>query len=221
MPADRAAVLALHFQNEIVDPAGTIARRGNAAQIAERQVLQNTGRLLAHARSNRMPVLHVGSGYTAGYPELNRNVPLFSEHEKHGSMQVGTWGAAFHPAVAPADGEPQVYHGGIGVFAGTGIQKLLIERGVGRLLVAGVSTRLVVEAVVFEATDRGYPVSVVQDCCASASAELHSGALRVLAMFATIVSVDDVVGVADGEADGVADPVADPVRPAQRRPSAP
>jgi nicotinamidase-related amidase len=206
MPADRAAVLALHLQNEIVDPAGTIARRGNAVQVAERRVLQNTARLLAHARSNRMPVFHVGSGYTAGYPELNRNVPLFAEHEKHGSLQVGTWGAAFHPDVAPADGEPQVHHGGIGIFATTGIQKLLTERGVGRLLVAGVSTRLVVEAVVFEATDRGYAVSVVQDCCASASAELHAGALRVLAMFAAIVSVDDVV---DAVADRVADSVPD------------
>jgi biuret amidohydrolase len=198
MAADRTgqdtAVLALHFQNDIVDPAGTIARRGNAAQVAQGLVLQKTARLLAHARGNRMPVIHVGSGYTPGYPELNRSVPLFAEHERHGSMLVGSWGAAFHPDVAPAPGEPAIYHGGIGIFASTDVEKLLTERAITRLLVAGVSTRLVVEAVVFEATDRGYAVSVVADCCASASAELHVGALGVLARFAAVVSVDDVAG---------------------------
>jgi len=83
---------------------------------------------------------------------------------------------------------------GIGAFAATPIGGLLPPPDGTRVYIAGVSTRLVVEAAVFEFTDRGYAVSVVEDCCAAASPQAHADAVKTLALFAAIESADEVIG---------------------------
>jgi ureidoacrylate peracid hydrolase len=61
------------------------------------------------------------------------------------------------------------------------------------IYIAGVSTRLVVEAAVFEFTDRGYAVSVLEDCCAAASPQAHADAIAALKLFAQIQSSAEVI----------------------------
>lgn len=187
-----SVVAIFNMQNEIIHPDGKIGARGNAAVVRERGILGHTAALLATARSVSVPVIYVGSGYNASYDELNRSVPLFAEHEPEGRLQVGSWGAQFHPDIAPQDGDTVLYRGGIGCFATTPIAKLLPPPDGTRVYVAGVSTRLVVEAVVFEFTDRGYPVSVVEDCCAAASPQAHADAIKTLGLFAAIQTAEQV-----------------------------
>jgi biuret amidohydrolase len=182
-----------NLQNEIVHPDGSIGSRGNAAVVAERGVLSRTAALLAAARAAAIPVVYVGSGYNASYDGLNRTVTLFAEHEPEGRLQVGSWGASFHADIAPQDGDTVFYRGGIGAFAATGIGDLLPPPDETRVYIAGVSTRLVVEAAVFEFTDRGYAVTVVADCCAAASAQAHEDAIKTLRMFAEIETSEQVI----------------------------
>jgi nicotinamidase-related amidase len=181
-------VAVFNMQNEIIHPDGTIGARGNAALVRERGVLANTAALLAAARGRGAPVFYVGSGYNDRYDGLNRSVSLFAEHEPEGRLQMGSWGAQFHADIAPQDGEVVLYRGGIGSFAATPIGELLPAPEDAYVYIAGVSTRLVVEAAVFEFTDRGYAVSVVEDCCAAASPQAHEDALKTLRMFAVIES---------------------------------
>jgi nicotinamidase-related amidase len=181
------------MQNEIIHPDGKIGARGNAAVVAERGVIPNTAALLAAARAARVPVCYVGSGYNARYDGLNRTVTLFAEHEPEGRLQVGSWGARFHGGIAPQDGDAVFYRGGIGAFAATPIGDHLPAPENTRIYIAGVSTRLVVEAAVFEFTDRGYAVTVVADCCAAASPQAHEDAIKTLRMFAKIESSEQVI----------------------------
>ena len=185
------AVTVFNMQNEIVHPDGNIGARGNAAVVRERGVLANTAALLAAARARGAPVYYVGSGYDEHYGGLNRSVPLFAEHEPHGRLRIGSWGAQFHAEIAPRDGEAVLYRGGIGAFAATPIGDLLPAGA--HVYVAGVSTRLVVEAAVFELTDRGFTVSVVEDCCAAASAAAHEDAIKTLRLFAAIEPAAQVI----------------------------
>jgi nicotinamidase-related amidase len=143
-------------------------------------------------------VFYVGSGYNASYDGLNRSVTLFAEHEPEGRLQVGSWGAQFHPDIAPEDGDTVLYRGGIGCFASTPIAELLPPPEDAHVYVAGVSTRLVVEAAVFEFTDRGYPVSVVEDCCAAATPQAHADAIKTLRMFAAIEPAGQVISRISG-----------------------
>jgi nicotinamidase-related amidase len=182
----KPAITIFNMQNEIVHPDGYIGARGNAELVRQRGILGRTAALLAAAREQGVPVFYVGSGYNEDYDGLNRSVPLFAEHEPGRRLQVGSWGAQFHADVAPREGDTVLYRAGIGAFSGTPIGSLLGTPEETYVYVAGVSTRLVVEAAVFEFTDRGYPVSVVEDCCAAASPQAHADAVRTLSLFAAI-----------------------------------
>jgi nicotinamidase-related amidase len=186
-------VTVFNLQNEIIHPDGSIGARGNAAVVAERGVVPNTAALLAAARAAAVPVFYVGSGYNSRYDGLNRTVTLFAEHEPEGRLQVSSWGARFHDGIEPHDGDTVFYRGGIGAFAATDIGDHLPPPDGTRVYLAGVSTRLVVEAAVFEFTDRGYAVTVVEDCCAAASPQAHEDAVKTLRMFAEIASAEQVI----------------------------
>jgi biuret amidohydrolase len=187
------AVTVFNMQNEIVHPDGHIGARGNAALVADRGILANTAALLAAARQCGAPVFYVGSGYGESYEGLNRSVPLFAEHEPQRRLQVGSWGAQFHADIAPQPGDTVLYRGGLGAFATTPIGELLGAPADTYVYIAGVSTRLVVEAAVFEFTDRGYAVCVVEDCCAAASPQAHADALKTLGLFAAIAPAEQVI----------------------------
>jgi nicotinamidase-related amidase len=188
-----SAVVLMHLQNDVIDPAGTVGRHGNAAEVARRDVLARTAALLAAARSAAVPVAHVGAAYTPATAGGARNVPLFAHHEHDGRRFIGSWAADFHPAVAPVAGDIVHHHFGVIAFEGTTLSRDLTQRGVNHLYLAGVSTHIAVLATTFAATDRGYYVSVVDDCCAAATPELHDTALQTLRLFAEITTSDAAV----------------------------
>jgi len=188
-----SAVVLLHMQNDVLDPEGAVGRHGNAAEVLRREVLPNTAALLSAAREAGILVIHIGSGYMPGGQGAGRNVPLFAHHEHDGERFIGTWPAEFHPAVAPTGDDVALYHFGVVGFEGTALARLLTTRGVNHLYIAGVSTHLAVLATTFSAVDRGYYVSIVDDCCAASPGELHTSALGTLRLFATIESSAAVI----------------------------
>jgi biuret amidohydrolase len=186
-------VMVYNVQNEIVHPDGHIGARGNAKLVAERGVLANIAAVLSAARSVGVPIFYIGNGYNENYDGLNTSVPLFAEHGPQRRMLIGTWGTAFHDDVAPHDGDKVVFRAGLGAFANSEIGRLLPPAACTHVYVAGVSTRLVVEAAVFELTDRGYAATVLEDCCAAANPDAHADALKTLALFAKIESSHDLI----------------------------
>ena len=189
------AVIALHFQNAVIHPDGVIARRGNAEQVKERNVLQNVQRVFKSAREAGTPVIHVAGSTLRNHPGVISSAPEFRAVLSEGVFLRGSWGASFHDDAAPVPGEAVIHHAGILSFPGTGLEELLDGYGVRRVAVFGVATRLVVEAAVFELTDRGYETFVVEDCCASGRADLHTQSIEILRAFATIVSSAEAAGL--------------------------
>jgi biuret amidohydrolase len=189
------AVIALHFQNAVVHPDGVVARRGNAAQIGERHVLQNVRSLFRHARECGVPIVHVATTTPAKAPATASSAPMFKAVFAEGIFAEGSWGAAFHEDVAPEAGEKVLHHAGLLSFPNTDLGEILRAHGVQRVAVCGVATRLVVEAAVFELTDRGFVTYVIEDCCASARADLHDQSVEILRGFATMLKADDARGL--------------------------
>ena len=189
------AVLALHYQNAVVHPEGVIGRRGNAEQVLKRNVLANVKRLFTSARGASVPVIHVACTTPAEPPASASSAPMFAAVFSEGVFARGSWGAAFHDDAVPLTGETIVHHAGILSFPHTGLGDALERSGATKIAVCGVATRLVVEAAVFELTDRGFETYLVEDCCACARAEQHDQSLDVLRGFATIVSSADTSGL--------------------------
>lgn len=188
-----SALVLLHFQNDIVTEDGAIGRHGNGQRVAESGVLAHASDLLHEARLREVPVVHVGAQVRPDDERVNHASPQQSRALEHGLFRPGSEGSMFHEDVAPLPDEKQVLRPGIGLFAGTDLDEYFDHRRVVHLVLCGVSTRVVVEAAVFDATDRGMAVTVVSDACTAASPAEHDEALLVISRFAQVTTTSDVV----------------------------
>lgn len=99
--------------------------------------------------------------------------------------------AAFHPDVAPLQGEKVFMKDDVSAFNGTGLLPFLREEGVERLVVCGMMTHMCVEAAVRAAHDLGFECVLVSDACATR--DLTYGGRTVTAKdvhAATLATVD-------------------------------
>lgn len=80
-----------------------------------------------------------------------------------------------------------------GVFSSTNLHYVLKNLGIESLFCVGVYTNECVETTVRDACDLGYLVTVVEDCCATVTPELHHASLANLRdRYARIVTLDEV-----------------------------
>ena len=189
------ALIVMDMINEIVHPEGVYAAHGYAEQAARRQVLARTATALAQARTQGVPVIHVVVGFSPDYSEAPRQSPVFATALSEGALVLGAWGTCIHDAVKPGPGEPILTKRRVSPFFGTDLDLVLRTRGVDTLLLAGVSTDLVVLAAARDGHDRDYRVEVLSDATVSASDELHDAALTVIARTARVLTVNEAFSV--------------------------
>lgn len=187
------ALLVMDFENDIVHPEGAFKDFGFAQMVQDNGVLDKTAQLLAAARDSGTLVLYVSVKFRPGYPERPANAPLWQGLHAANALVEGSWGAAIHDAVAPQEGEAVVTKRGVSAFTASDLEPILKHKRIGTLLLAGVATNFVVEGTAREASDRGYQVVVVGDCCASVNQEAHDAALSVaLPFLSTIATLEEV-----------------------------
>jgi nicotinamidase-related amidase len=186
------AVVAVHYQNDVVHPEGKLgAAAANPALIA------NALRLLQGARVAGVAVVSVRIAFPA--EGVTVNAPIFAAAVERRAVVEGSWGAEFHERLAPAEDEPVVTHARVNAFYDSDLEPVLRDLGVDRLVVAGVATHSSVEHTARHASDLGYEVVVAADACASADPELHAAALRVVEPHvARLATVGEVLGELDG-----------------------
>ena len=109
-------------------------------------VLSRVAGLIERARAERVPVLHVRHDGGAGDP-----------------LQRGTPGWEIHPAVAPRSGEPVVDKTRCSAFWDTQLGEELRQRGIERLVIAGMQTEYCIDTSCRAASDLGYRVMLVED----------------------------------------------------------
>ncbi len=140
-----------------------------------KQVVPNIRRLQDGFRAAGLEVVHTKGRGTKGGHCLGgvRVRPLRSDQAPRRRGII--------PELAPQDGEVVIEKDTPGPFGVTNIDHALRMLGVDILVVTGVVTDQCVEATVRGAFDFGYQVILVEDACATVSAELHDGSLRALA----------------------------------------
>lgn len=187
--APAAALVALHYQNDVLHPDGRI-RVGLDGDTPRRTALIAAAQaLLRGARERRLPIVHVRVAYSADGSDLLLNAPIFRSVAASQAVVEGSWGAAFFEGLAPEAGSAQefvVRHQRVNAFHGSLLDEVLRMAGARHLIVAGVATHSVVESTVRHAVDAGYEVTVAADACASADPAAHEASLRSMALIARI-----------------------------------
>ncbi len=106
--------------------------------------------LLAWFREQNLPVVHV--------QQIN-------QEEKASALQADSKGAAFHKALAPAEGEKVVQKHYPNSFQETDLAAYLKSKKTSSLVVAGTMTHLDIDVTVKAAKELGYDCTLISDAC--------------------------------------------------------
>ncbi|MCO8121590.1 cysteine hydrolase [Stieleria sp. TO1_6] len=157
----------------------------------ERLVLPNVRALQDIFRTHQIEVIHTR------IQALTRDGRDRSKgHRRLGLLAApGSREADFLEIIAPDKGRDEIVINktASGVFSSTNIHYVLKNMGIESLFVVGVYTNECVETTVRDACDLGYLVTVIEDCCATVTPELHEASLSTLRdRYARILKFEDV-----------------------------
>lgn len=158
----------------------------------EETVLPNVRTLQDQFRSHGLEVIHTR------IQSLTRDGRDRSKGHRRLKLLAapGSRDADFIEQVAPLDERDEIIINktASGVFASTNLHYVLKNMGIESLFVVGVYTNECVETTVRDACDLGYLVTVVEDCCATVTEQLHEASLTTLRdRYARIVALEEAM----------------------------
>ena len=161
------ALLVVDVQNDFADPAGSLYVHGGE----EVPALINVE--LAAARAAGALVVFTQDWHPAETPHFVTSGGIWPVH-----CVGGTWGAELHPALDAAPSEPRIRKGTggedgysgftmadplTGEKASTGLEALLRQAGIERVVVAGLATDYCVKATALDAVALGFETAVLRE----------------------------------------------------------
>jgi nicotinamidase-related amidase len=123
------------------------------------------------ARGAGLPVIHVGIGFRAGFPEINPRNRIFGAIRNSG--RFGGDGLEFHPDVAPAAEGIVVTKRRVSAFAGSDLELVLRASEIDTLVLTGIATSGVVLSTLRQAADLDFDLTVLSDGCLDGDPEVH------------------------------------------------
>ena len=180
------ALIALHYQNDICHPDGKIPFAIDRTGPMSGRFLEASRKALGRARQLGFVIAHVHITFSPDYADLPRHGRLFRKVAELGAVKLGSWGAEPYTGFEPLPGETCLVHKGNSAFFETGLEAILEARALTDLTVCGLATQFSVEHTVRDAADRGFRVTVLRDCCASANAAAEAAAFEVMSMLAEV-----------------------------------
>jgi nicotinamidase-related amidase len=181
------ALMIIDMQRDFVDPGGFGEALGNDVSLL-RKAIAPTRKVLEAVRAKKMLVIHTREGHRPDLGDLPPSKKLRG-HLKTGIGDKGPMGRILvrgeygHDIIddlKPAPGEPVVDKPGKGAFYATDLDSILHNRGIGQLVVCGVTTEVCVNTTVREANDRGYDCLVLEDCVGSYFPAFQKAALEMI-----------------------------------------
>jgi nicotinamidase-related amidase len=188
----RTALVLLDYQNYNVHPDGYWAKAVPGSVERAAPAVARTAEVLASARRANITVVHVQHAWREGHPDVNPHTPWQAQARTAGRSIEGTWEIEFVGALAPIAGELVIRKRAVSGFAGTELDRLLRIHDVSTLVIAGIITNFATEGTARDASDRGFRVIVLTDCCESVSDEMHQFSITQILPF-----VGEVASAAD------------------------
>lgn len=182
MPIDptRTAVLALHWQVNVIAPVGFFGPM-LAEPVAASGVVPRAVAFHDAARAAGVQMVYTRFTVPDGEGGLVRNTGFMQAvGDAQLAFRPDSPGAALIPEMAVRDGDRVVDNQRLSGLAGNNLPEWLRDRGLDTLLVTGVATNLTVEQTARHGTDLGFVVHVVSDCVTAADDAVHQASLANL-----------------------------------------
>jgi len=177
---ERTALVVVDVQNDFASPAGSLSVSGAEAAIGP------INREIGRAEAAGALVVYTRDWHP---PETPHFAPFGGKWPVH--CVRDTWGAAYHPDLVVLDDSPQihkatgledgysafsVYHLASGETGSTGLERLLRERGIERVVLAGLATDYCVVESGLDARREGFEVTVIEAAVRAVDLEAGDGA---------------------------------------------
>lgn len=186
------ALLACHFENDVVGPNGAFAPFFRA-EIEQRGVIDAARRLIDGAHRSGTRVVYTRVAFQEGHRDLVPNIPLLGVVAQQGSLLDGTSGAEIIDELKPAGDDWVTTNPKVSAFAASDLHERLQADGVDTLVIFGVATNMSVESTGRSAGDLGYRVVIVEDACSAADEAAHQGTIGSFGMLGEVVTTDEVL----------------------------
>jgi nicotinamidase-related amidase len=189
-----SAVLAIHWQNDVVAPAGALDPTF-AEAVRAKGVIPKAGRLFELARQSGAKVIFINVVFEKNYNGLVGNNALWKLVAKSGGFVRGSKGVEVVDELAPKDTDIVLEHGRISAFYGTELLTLLVGHGIRDVYLTGVATNVAVDHTAKDAVQLGFNTMIVDDCCASSNEKYHDAAILTLRVLCTdVVNASEISG---------------------------
>jgi nicotinamidase-related amidase len=176
--ARRVAVLALHWQVNVIKPEGFFGPM-LAEPVARSGVVGRAARFHEDARAAGVPVFFTRFTIPVGEGGLVRNTSfMHAVSDAQEAFRPDAPGARIIPEMA--GGAVTVDNQKLSGLAGSDLADRLTGQGIDTLFLTGVATNLTVEQTARHGTDLGFTVHVVSDCVAAADEAAHAASLANL-----------------------------------------
>jgi nicotinamidase-related amidase len=201
----RTALVIIDMQRDFCEPHGYVQARGDDIS-ATRAIIPAICRVRDAAECADMMIVYTREGHRPNLSDLPRTK---QRRTAHAGAEIGSPGPLgrllirgepgwdFVDELRPRPRDTVIDKPGTGAFRSTDLHHVLTSSGIDCVVLVGVTTAVCVSSTAREATDLGYGVLVLGDCCAEPDPENHRMALKLLQIeggyIATVSTASDFI----------------------------
>lgn len=173
----RTALLVVDVQNDFADPAGSLSVRGGET------IIGRINEEIARSVEGQAVIAYTQDWHPEVTPHFARDGGVWPVH-----CVAGTWGAELHPALRVEGERIRKGTGGEDGYSGftvrdpisgaespTGLERLLREHDIERVVVCGLATDYCVRATALDAVGLGFNTSLLTDASAAVDLQPDDG----------------------------------------------
>lgn len=187
---DNTAILVIDMQVDFCGLGGYLDQKGYDISLT-RAPIAPIQSVLSVARPKKFPIFYTREGHRADLSDLPKTkhwrsqqagAEIGSEGPLGRLLVRGEPGWEIIPELTPLPEEPIIDKPGHGAFYGTDLDILLQQRHITNLVLCGVTTAVCVHSTLRQASDRGYDILLLEDCCGESDYQLHLAAVEMVKM---------------------------------------